>query len=53
MPTPDLDTLLATVAERRDGDSVRLTLEALDGSPLVQTLRLDLQYWPTQVLEAP
>ncbi len=53
VPTPDLDAFRAAVADRRDGESVRLTVETLDGSPLVQTLRLDLQYWPTQVREAP
>ena len=48
--TPDLDTFLSAVAGRPDGAPVRLTLETLEGTPLVQTLRTDLQYWPTQVL---
>lgn len=50
-PTPDLDTLLQVVAGRRDGEPVRLTLAKLDGSTTVQTLKLDLHYWPTQVFE--
>jgi hypothetical protein len=48
--TPDLDTFLATVRSRPDAAPVRLTLETLEGAPLVQTLQLDLQYWPTQLL---
>jgi S1-C subfamily serine protease len=50
LDTPDLDTFLAAVRGRPDGAPVRLTLETLEGAPLVQTLRTDLQYWPTQVL---
>jgi S1-C subfamily serine protease len=49
VPTPNLDALLAAVAGRGDRDAVRVTLEKLDGSEMVQTLKLDLQYWPTQV----
>ncbi|MEQ1501371.1 MAG: trypsin-like peptidase domain-containing protein, partial [Myxococcota bacterium] len=47
-PTPDLDAFLAAVATNRDRESVRLTLEKLDGSEMVATLKLDLQYWPTE-----
>ena len=49
--TPDLDSFLAAVATRGDREAVRLTLEKLDGSEMVATLKLDLQYWPTEVIE--
>ena len=45
--TPNLDAVLAVVSSMRDGEAVRLTLEALDGRPEVDTMKLDLQYWPT------
>ena len=48
--TPNLDAFLAAVADREDREPIRLTLEKLDGVELVQTLKLDLQYWPTQIL---
>ena len=49
--TPDLDSFLAAVATRGDREPVRLTLEKLDGSEMVATLKLDSQYWPTEVIE--
>mgnify|MGYP000598250868 CR=1 FL=1 len=39
------------VKGREDGSAVRLTLEKFDGSVSVSALRLDLQYWPTQLFE--
>ncbi|HHO54697.1 MAG TPA: hypothetical protein ENK18_28455, partial [Deltaproteobacteria bacterium] len=51
LPTPDLDTFLAAVEGKADREPVRLVLEKPDGSEMVQTLKLDLHYWPTQVLE--
>jgi S1-C subfamily serine protease len=51
IPTPDLDALLEAVKGRADRSAVRLTMEALDGSIRVTTLKLDLHYWPTQVFE--
>ncbi len=50
-PTPDLDAFLDAVADMADRQAVRLTLEKLDGSQIVDTLKLDLNYWPTQVFE--
>ena len=51
VPTPNLDAFLAAVQMKDDREPVRLTLETDDGIPLVQTLKLDLHYWPTQLLE--
>jgi S1-C subfamily serine protease len=46
----DLDGFLALVADKRDGDAVRLETVDLDGRPAVITLKLDLEYWPTYAL---
>jgi pro-apoptotic serine protease NMA111 len=48
VPTPDLSAFLAAVAMQRDRQPVRLALEKLDGTEMVATLKLDLQYWPTE-----
>ena len=48
-PTPDLDAFLAAVSGKEDGEPVRITMESLDGTIRVSTLKLDLEYWPTQV----
>jgi S1-C subfamily serine protease len=49
-PVSDLDGFLALVADKRDGDAVRLETVDLDGRPAVITLKLDLEYWPTYEL---
>lgn len=49
--TPDLDSFLAAVASRDDRQPVRLLMEKLDGGKMVETLKLDLQYWPTETIE--
>ena len=49
-PVADLDGFLALVADKRDGDAVRLETVDLDDKPSVLTLKLDLQYWPTYEL---
>jgi S1-C subfamily serine protease len=46
-PVEDLDGFLALVADKQDGDAVRLETVDLDGRPAVITLKLDLEYWPT------
>lgn len=47
VPTPDLDSFLAVVAEIVDRESVRLTTVTWNGAVDVLTLRLDKTYWPT------
>ena len=49
-PVSDLDGFLARVADKRDGEAVRLETVDLDGRPTVLTLKLDLEYWPTYEL---
>lgn len=46
--TPDLDAFLAAVAGKEDRSHVRLSLVDMEGRERVKTLKLDLQYWPTQ-----
>jgi S1-C subfamily serine protease len=50
MPIDDLDGFLASVAEKKNGDPVRLEIADLDGKPDVLTLKVDLDYWPTYEL---
>ena len=50
-PVETLDDLMKAVEGRTDGEAVRLTLEKFDGSVSVDALRLDLQYWPTQLFQ--
>ena len=47
VPTPDLDSFLAAVADKVDRQSVRLTTVTWNGAVDVLTLRLDKNYWPT------
>jgi len=49
-PVADLDAFRAIVADKRDGEAVRLATVDLDGKPAVITLKLDLEYWPTAEL---
>jgi S1-C subfamily serine protease len=49
--TPDIDAFLDAVRNKRDGESVRLEIANLDDKPNVITLRLDLEFWPTQQLQ--
>jgi S1-C subfamily serine protease len=50
-PTPDLDTFLSVVSAMQHRDSVRIETISLDGKVHVATLKLDLHYWPTTVIE--
>jgi pro-apoptotic serine protease NMA111 len=47
----DLDSLIEIVKGMGHRESVRVRLAGLDGSEPVQTLKLDLHYWPTELLE--
>lgn len=46
-PTPDLDSFMAAVAGKVDGDSVRIQTVALDNQTHVNTLKINNHYWPT------
>ncbi len=46
----NLDAFLASIADKRTGDAVRLDVVDLDGRPDVLTLKVDLEYWPTYEL---
>lgn len=50
VPTPDLDSFLAVVSEKKDRESVRVLMVDLDNKQEVRTLKLDLRYWPTEEL---
>ena len=45
-PTPDLQTFVDTVADKKDQASVRLKTVTWNGAVEVITLKLDNQYWP-------
>lgn len=45
-PVHDLDSFIATVAEKRNRDSVRLKTVTWNDAVEVITLRLDNEYWP-------
>ncbi|HVC37820.1 MAG TPA: hypothetical protein VNF46_05400 [Gammaproteobacteria bacterium] len=45
--TPDMDSFIAAVKDKHDGDTVRLSVRTWDGSRQIITLKLDLRYWPT------
>jgi pro-apoptotic serine protease NMA111 len=45
--TPDMDSFIAAVKDKHDGDTVRLSVRTWDSSRQIITLKLDLRYWPT------
>ncbi|MCB9798045.1 MAG: trypsin-like peptidase domain-containing protein [Alphaproteobacteria bacterium] len=47
-PTPDLESFLEIVSKKEDGESVRVLMLDLDDKPIVQTLKVDNQFWPTE-----
>jgi len=49
--TPDLDTFLEVVRDKPDRGSVRLKTIDLEGKVAVDSLKLDLDYWPTWELD--
>jgi S1-C subfamily serine protease len=50
-PTPDLDSFMAAVAGKADGDSVRIQTVALDNQVHVNTLKINNHYWPTNIFQ--
>lgn len=46
-PIPDMDAFVQAVSRLSDRQAVRVTLEQLDGRIEVQTMKMDLRYWPT------
>ncbi len=50
-PVGTIDAFLAAIEGKEDRQSVRLKLESLDGRQTVETLKLDLKFWPTLVFE--
>jgi S1-C subfamily serine protease len=50
IPTPNLDAFIATVAGRRDRNSVRLKTVTWNNGVEIITLKLDNRYWPTYEL---
>ena len=50
-PTPDLDAFLKCTAHKRDGEVLRLKYVDLEGRCRMTTLKLDLKYWPTFLLQ--
>lgn len=52
--TPDMDSFIAAVKDKRDGATVRLSVRTWDGMRQIITLKLDLRYWPTyEVVHTP
>ena len=49
--TPTLDAFLDAIDGLEDGESVRLSMRDRQGRETVETIRVDLHYWPTQLFE--
>jgi S1-C subfamily serine protease len=45
-PTPDLDTFVSVIADKKDHESIRVKTVTWNGAVEVITLKLDNQYWP-------
>ncbi len=45
-PTPDLETFVDVIAEKKDHESIRVKTVTWNGAVEVITLKLDNQYWP-------
>ena len=50
-PTPDLEAFLRCTRQKKDGEVLRIKYVDLEGRQRVTTLKLDLKYWPTFLLE--
>ena len=51
VPTPTLEAFLECTQHKRHGEVVRIKHVDLEGRVRMTTLKLDLRYWPTFVLE--
>ncbi|RKP25690.1 trypsin-like cysteine/serine peptidase domain-containing protein [Syncephalis pseudoplumigaleata] len=49
--TPDVDTFLAVVRDRPDNTYVRVKIITFDMIPMVLSIKQNLHYWPTTLLE--
>jgi len=49
--TPDLDAFIGAVEALGDRDVVRLKMRTLSDREVLRTLKLDLRYWPTEILK--
>ena len=50
-PTPNLEAFLAAIEGQEDRQAIQMKTVALDGQERVETMKLDLRYWPSQVFE--
>jgi len=50
-PTPDLDAFLSVVNSLDASDFVRLKIKGMQDRVSVTTIKMDLRYWPTWLLE--
>lgn len=50
-PTPTLESFLAITRRKRDGEVLRIKYVDLDGRPRMTTVKIDLKYWPTFLLQ--
>ena len=50
-PTPDLPAFLEAALRKRDGEVLRIKYVDLEGRCRMTTLKLDLRFWPTFLLE--
>ena len=50
-PVANLDDFIRIAGMLKDGDAVQFSVEAMNGRRDVNTIELDLVYWPTSVID--